>query len=181
MLPDDPRKPVPRRILRAQQQIFALQFLLLRRALHQQLQMVQVHGLLQKIERAIFHGGDSFFHRPIRGQQKYGNRGVGLFRFPQNIQPRCSRHLQIRDHQQIPARAHLLDRGRAVRRFVHGVPRALQGLSHHRAQFALVFNEKERFHLFRFYHESAGLQGTTEQTCAEKGSIALPQTINKIC
>src|SRR5205823_8221814 len=98
--------------------------------------------------------------------------GVGLLRFAQNIESRRTGHLQIRNHQQIPARAHLLNRGRAIRSFVHSVSRALQGLAHHGAQFALVFNEQERFHLFRFYHESGCSQRTTEHACAEKGSTA---------
>src|SRR5207302_8703776 len=62
----------------------------------------------------------------------------------------------------IPAYSHLLNRGRAIRRFVLRVSRALQGLAHHGAQFALVFDEQERFHLSRFYHESGFPHGTID-------------------
>ena len=63
MLAHDARKSVARRVFLAQQQIFAQQFLLLRRALHQQFQMIQIHRLLDEIERAFLHRGDGFFHR----------------------------------------------------------------------------------------------------------------------
>ena len=131
--------------------------------------MIQVHGLLQKIERPVLHRGNGFFHGSVCRQQQHGDRGVRLLRLPQNVQPRRPRHLQIGDHQQIPARAHLLDCGGAVRRFVHGVSRALQRLPHHGAQFGFIFNKQKRFHLSRFYHESWYVQGTTAPTCAEKG------------
>ena len=132
--------------------------------------MLQVHRLLQKIKRAFFHGSYSFFYRTVGRQQQHRYRRIRLLRLTQNVQPRSPRHLQVGNHQQISSRTYLLDRGCAVRRFVHGVARALQCLSQHSAQFGLVFNEEERFHLFRFYHESGCRQGTTRDTCAEKGS-----------
>jgi hypothetical protein len=70
-----------------------------------------------------------------------------------------------------------LNRGCTVCRFVHGVSGALQRFSHHGAEFALVFNQQERFHLSCFYHESRGLQETTGYTCAENESSATPQVV----
>ena len=115
--------------------------------------MIQVDRLLQKIERAFLHGRHGFFHRAIGRQQNHRNRRIRLLRFPQHLEPRCSRHLQIRNDEQVSPRAHLLNGCRTVRRFVHVVTRALQGLPQHRAQFVLIFDEEQRFHLFRFYHE----------------------------
>src|SRR5229473_1917240 len=132
--------------------------------------MLQVHWLLQKIERAIFHRGYGFLDRPIRRQQEHRYRGIRLLGLAQNVQPRSPRHLQVRDHHQVSSRAHLLNRRRAIRRFVHRIACALQRLAQHRAQFRLVFNKQERFHLFRFYHESRDPHRTTTRTCAEKGS-----------
>src|SRR6266481_942890 len=94
-----------------------------------------------------------------------------LLGLAQDVQPRGPRHLQVRNHQQVSSRAYLLNCRGAVRRFVHGVTRALQCLAQHGAQLGLVFYEEERFHLFRFYHESCRSHRTTRDTCAEKGSI----------
>ena len=86
MLADDARKSVAHRVFLAQQQILAQQFLLLRRALQKQFQMVQVHRLLNEIERAFLHRRDGFFHRAIRRHQNHGQSGFHLSRFAQHIQ-----------------------------------------------------------------------------------------------
>ena len=137
--------------------------------------MFQVHRLLQKIKRAFLHSGYGFLHGTIGGKQEHRYRRIRLLGFAQNFQPRSPRHLQVGDHQQISSRAYLLNRRCAVRRFVHSIARALQRLAQHGAQFGLVFHEEERFHLFRFYHESSRRQRTTRDTCAEKGSSAATQ------
>src|SRR5208282_1809062 len=119
------------------------------------------------------HGGDGFFDRTVGGQQQHGDGGIGLLGLAQNVQARSARHLQIGDDQEIAASAHFLNGRGTVRRFVDGVSGALQRLAQHGAQFLLVFNEEERFHLFRFYHESYWRLGTTRGRCAEKGSSSV--------
>src|SRR5436305_13709649 len=68
VLADDAWKSVARGVLLSQQQVVPQQFLLARRTIHRQLQMVEVYRLLKKIERAFFHGGDRFFHASVGGQ-----------------------------------------------------------------------------------------------------------------
>src|SRR5579872_1558246 len=167
---DNARKPVPRRILLAQQQIFPLHLLHTSRSLHQQFQMVQVHRLLKKIKSPVLHRRHGLFDRSKRCQQQYRYRRIRLLRFTQHVQSQRSRHLQIRNHHQIPPRAHLLNRRRAVRSFVHGIARALQCLLQHRPQLVLTFNKEKRFHLSRFYHELRETPAGTHSGCVEKGS-----------
>src|SRR5882762_164108 len=156
VLADDARKSVTRCVLLAQQQILSQQFLLTSRALHQKFQVVEIDRFLQKIKSAFFHGGDRFFHRAKGGQKNYRNGGVGVLRFAQYVETGRARHLQIDDDQQVAARANFLDCGGPVRRFVNGVASALQRFAKHGAQFILIFDQKERFHLLRFYHDLSG-------------------------
>src|ERR1700686_477089 len=156
MLADNARKSIARSVLFAKQQILAQQLLLTRGALHQQFQMIEVHRLLQKIEGAFLHGGDRFVDGAEGGEENHGNRRVGLFCLAQDVQPGSPGHFQIRDDQEIAARAYLLDGRAAVRSFLDNVAGALQRFSQHGAQFIFVFDKKERFHLLRFYHDLRG-------------------------
>ncbi len=95
--------------------------------------MVQVHRLLQEIERAFLHRSYRFFHRSICRQQKHRYRCIRLLGLAQDVQSRSPRHLQVGNHQQISSRPYFLNGRGAVRRFVHGVTRALQCLAQHGA------------------------------------------------
>src|ERR1700682_1051479 len=156
MLADDAGKSITRGVLFAEQQILAEQFLLTGGTLHKKFQVIEVNGLLEKIEGAFFHGCDGLFDRAERGQKNHGNGRVGVLGRAQDIEARSTRHLQIRDNEEIPARAHLLDGSGPVRRLIHGVAGALQRFAEHGAQFIFVFDQKERFHLLRFYHDLRG-------------------------
>ncbi len=92
MLADDARKAVTRDVFFAQQKIFAQKFLLASGALHQQLEMLEVDGLLQEVEGAFLHGGDRFFDGAKRGKDDDRNSGVGGFGFAQNIEAGRARH-----------------------------------------------------------------------------------------
>src|SRR6266436_5010678 len=124
--------------------------------------MLQVHRLLQEIERAFLHRGYRFFYRSVRRQKQHRYCRIHVLALAQDVQPRSTRHLQVSNHQQISSRAYLLNCRGAVRRFVHGVARALQCLAQHGAQLGLIFDKEERFHLFRFYHESRTLSAQPE-------------------
>ncbi len=87
---DDSRKAVSLRIFFAQQQILAQKFLLLRRALDQQIQMFQVYGLLDEIVSAFLHRCHGLFHRAVGGDQDDGNRGIGLLGFAENFESRAA-------------------------------------------------------------------------------------------
>jgi hypothetical protein len=77
----DARKAVAGRIFFAKNQIFPEQLLLAGGAADKQFQMLQVHGLLQKVESAFFHGGDGFVDGTEGGEQQDGDGGVGLLGF----------------------------------------------------------------------------------------------------
>ncbi len=160
MLADDARKSVACRVLFAEQQILAEQLLLTRATLHKKLQMIEVDGLLQKVESPFLHRRDGFFHRAERGQKNHRNRSVGVLCRAQDVEARSAGHLQIGDDQQVAACANLLDSGAAVRRLIYGVAGALERFAEHCAQFIFIFNKQERFHLLRFYH---GLRGEPEE------------------
>ena len=64
---EDAREAIARGILLAEQEVFAQQFLLLRGALDQQLQVVQVHRLLDEVEGSTLHRSYGLFHRAERG------------------------------------------------------------------------------------------------------------------
>ena len=49
-----------RGILLAQEQIFSQKFLLLCGAIEEQLQVIEIHGLLDEIKRALFHRRNCF-------------------------------------------------------------------------------------------------------------------------
>src|SRR4030095_7312847 len=85
-VPDDARKAVAGGELLAEDEIFPQQFLLARGAFDEKFQMVEVNGLLDEIEGAFFHRGNSFLNGAECGKQNDRNRGVGLFRFPQNFE-----------------------------------------------------------------------------------------------
>ena len=86
MFAQNARKSVAHRIFFAQQQIFPQQFLLLRGAIQQQFQVIEIDRFLDEIEGAFFHCGDRFFHRAIRGHQNYRQSRLDLARFAQHIQ-----------------------------------------------------------------------------------------------
>ena len=96
MLADDPRKAVARGVFFAQQKIFAQQFLLLRGAFEQQLQMIEVDRLLDEIERAFFHGGHGFFDRSVGGHENEGKRRLDAVRFAQAHRCRSCREVSNR-------------------------------------------------------------------------------------
>jgi len=109
MFADNARESVSFGIFLPQQQILAQQFLLLRRALHQQVQVLQVHRLLNEVIRAFLHRGHGLFDRAVRGDQNDGNRGIGLFCLAQHVQTGTSGQLQVSKNQQISPRAHFRD------------------------------------------------------------------------
>ena len=121
-------KAVALRVFLAQQKIFTQKFLLLRSALDQQIQMLQIHRLLNEIVGAFLHGGHGFFHRTVGRNQNDGNGRIGLLGFAQHVDSGAAGKLQVGQNQHVAARANLGDGGRTVRGFVHGVAGALQSL-----------------------------------------------------
>ena len=110
MLSDDSRETIANRVLLAQQQIFTQQFLLLSRTLQQQFQVIEIHRLLDEIERAFFHRRDGFFHRSVRRHQNDRQRCFNLAGLTKDIQARTSGQFQVRENQLIPAAANFLNR-----------------------------------------------------------------------
>ena len=157
MLADDPREAVAHRVFLAQQQIFAQQFLLLRRALQQQFQVIQVHRLLDEIERAFLHRGHGFFHRTVRRHQDHRQRGFDAPRFAQHIQAGTAGKFQIGENQ-TDSVARGLFRSRNCRPgFFHRVARALQRLAEHGPQFGFIFDKEDRFHEAKILARPAGI------------------------
>ena len=146
MLADDLREAVARRIFLAQQQIFPQQFLLVRRALEKQLEVIEVHGLLDEIEGALFHRRDSFFHRAVGGDENHGKGGLGSPRFAQHVEAGTAGKFQVRKNEQVAAAANFLDCGISVRRLVDRVAGALERFAEHGAEFGFVFDKEDRFH-----------------------------------
>ena len=107
---NDARESVARGVILAQQQILAQHFLLARRAFDEQLQMFQIDGLLDEIERAVLHRRHGLFDGTKRGDQNHGNGRIGLLRFAQDVQARFSGQLEVGEHEQVAARADFLHR-----------------------------------------------------------------------
>src|SRR5215813_8609324 len=108
--------------------------------------MVEIDGLLNEIEGAFLHGGDSFIDGAESGEQDYGNGGVGLLGLAQNVEAGSAGHFQISKDHLVALVAEFLDGGGAVGGFVHGMAVALERLAEHGAEFVLVFDEEKRFH-----------------------------------
>ena len=168
---DDPRESVPFRVLLAEQQILAQQFLLLGRALDQKIQMLQVHGLLDEIVRAFFHRGHGFFDRAVGRDQNHGNGGIGLLGFAQHVESGAAGQFQIGENEHVAPRANLGDRGRSVRRLVHGMSGALQSLAEHRAQFGFILDQEKGFHQVCFTLTQGGPALTPEVQRCQNSTI----------
>ncbi len=69
---------------------------MLRGALHENFQVVQVHGLLNEIESAVLHRRNRLFDRAKGGDQDDRDGRVGLFRFAKNLDSRPPGKLQVR-------------------------------------------------------------------------------------
>ena len=78
---NDPREPISLCVFLAEQEIFPQKLLLLRRTLHQEIQMLQVHGLLDEVIGAFLHRRDGVFHRAVRRDENDRDGGIGLLGF----------------------------------------------------------------------------------------------------
>ncbi len=141
VLAHDAREAVARRVLLAQEQVFPEQFVLPRRALDEQLQMVQVHRLLDEVECAFLHRRHGFFHRAVGGDQEHGDGRVGLLSGAEDFDSGAAGQLQVGEDEHITPVTDFLDRSGAVRGLVHSVAGALERLAQHRAQLGFVFHQ----------------------------------------
>ena len=126
---DDAREAVTRGKFLAQDEIFAQQFLLACGAFDEQFQMIEINGLLDKIECAFLHGGNGFFDRTECGEQNDGDRGISLLGFAQHVEAGRAGHFQIGDHHLVALGADFLNGRGTIRSFFHAKAIALQRLA----------------------------------------------------
>ena len=85
----------------------------------------------------------------------------------QDVESGRAGQLQIREDEQVAARADFLDGGGAVGGFVDGVAGALERFAQHRAQLVLVFDEKKGFHVILFLSRNQEACGNAPYLCGE--------------
>src|SRR5215472_17332921 len=146
MLADNARETIALGVFFAQEQILPKKFLLAGGARDEQLQVLQLDGFLNEIERALFHRGDSFFNGTVRGDENHGDHGVGAARFAENVEAGGTRKLQVGEDYEIAPVAYFVDGRGAVGCFYNRVPSLLESLAQHGAQFSFVLDQKEGFH-----------------------------------
>ena len=112
-----------------------------RRALEQQLEVIEIHRLLDEIERALFHRRHGLFHRAVRGDENEGQRRLDALRLAQHFDSGIPGELQVREDQLVTPIAHFFDRGSSVRRLIHDIARALERLAQHRPELGLIFDK----------------------------------------
>ena len=159
VFPDDARKPVACGVFLAQEQVLAKQFLLAGCALDKQLQVIEIDWLLKKVECAFLHGCNRLVDGAVCGEEKDGYRSVGLLGLAQDVEAGRAGHLEVREDKKVAPLADFLNRRRTVGGFVHVIAEAFERLAEHAAKLAFVFDEEQRFHSNRFYHESNGEHG----------------------
>ena len=152
VLADDAGETVARGVFFAEQEIFAQEFLLLRRAFHEQFQVIEIDRFLDEIEGSVFHCGDGFFDGTVGCKQNHRDRRIDSFGRSQDVESRRTRQLQIGEDREVAAGAQFLDGGGAVGGFVDGVASALEGLAQHGAELVFVFDQEQGFHVPRFSH-----------------------------
>ena len=103
--------------------------------------MIQVHRLLNEIERAFLHRRHGFFHRAIRRHEDHRQRRLGATRFAQYIDSGIAGKFQIGEDHQVAPRADLLDCRISIRRFFDHVARPFEGLAQHRAQLGFILDQ----------------------------------------
>jgi len=78
---------------------------------------------------------------------------------------------QVCDDEKIAARADLLDGG-VPSVLIYCVAGTLQRFAEHGAQFIFVFDQKERFHVLRFYHVLSSERKNDAGMCGESAGLA---------
>ena len=90
---DDTRKSVMRRVFFTQEQIFSQKFLLLRSAIEEQFQMIEIDRLLNEIKCTFFHRRHGLFHRPVGRNKNHRQGRLHAASFSKDVQSRTSRQL----------------------------------------------------------------------------------------
>ena len=103
--------------------------------------MIEIHRLLDEIERAFLHRRHGFFYRSVRGHNDHGQSGLHAARFAQHVNSGVAGKLQIGEDHQVASRANFINRGISIRRFFDGVAGAFQSLAQHGAQLGFIFDQ----------------------------------------